>query len=108
MPTELQAAIHTLPPAQQEVLLNPQGLINAETQAAIQSGFSNLGDNGADLYHQFITVIHQALTAGTHRLFLVSTVFAVLAFLSTFALKELSLQQDEFFQKQKESVSFLE
>jgi EmrB/QacA subfamily drug resistance transporter len=98
MPAQLQAAIRSLPPAQQEALLNPQGLINAGTQAAIQSSFTQLGDGGVVLYHQFITAVHQALTAGTVRLFLVGTVFAFLAFLSTFALKEVDLQQDEFFQ----------
>lgn len=108
MPAQLQTAIHTLPPAQQELLLNPQGLINAETQVAIQSSFTSMGDAGLDLYHQFITVIHQALTAGASRLFMVSTFFAVLAFLATFALKELDLQQDEFFEEAKEPVNFLE
>ncbi|HEX9925394.1 MAG TPA: hypothetical protein VGD99_22245 [Anaerolineae bacterium] len=108
MPAQLQIAIHTLPPAQQEVLLNPQGLINAETQAAIRSSFINLGDNGPILYNQFIMAVHQALTDGTIRLFAVSTAFAVLAFLATFALKELALQQDEFFQEQKEAVTFIE
>lgn len=108
MPDQLQAVIHTLPPAQQETLLNPQGLINAETQAAIQSAFTNLGDNGMGLYHQFITAVHQALTAGTIRLFAVSTIFAILAFLATFTLKELTLQQDDFFQEQQEPVNVLE
>jgi len=108
MPAQLQAAIQTLPPAQQEALLNPQGLINAETQAAIESSFLNLGENGSQLYHEFITAVHQALTAGTARLFAVGTVFAMLAFLATLGLKELELQQDEFFQEQKESANILE
>jgi MFS family permease len=108
MPAQLQAAIHTLPQAQQEALLNPQGLINAETQAAIESSFLELGENGSQLYHQFITAVHQALTAGTTRLFAVGAVFAVLAFLATLGLKELELQQDEFFQEQKEPVNILE
>jgi len=108
MPAQMQTAIHTLPTAQQEILLNPQGLTNAETQAAIQSSFTSMGDSGLDLYHQFITIIHQALTAGTHQLFIVSTIFAGLAFVATFLLKELDLQQDEFFKEQKESVNILE
>lgn len=36
------------------------------------------------------------------------TVFAMLAFLATLGLKELELQQDEFFQEQQESVNILE
>ncbi|MCB0208513.1 MAG: MFS transporter [Anaerolineae bacterium] len=108
MPASLQTAIQTLPAEQQELLLNPQGLINAESQAAIQSSFTQMGDNGTELYNQFITIIHQSLTAGASKLFLVSTVFAVLAFLSTFALKELDLKQDEFFKETQEQVSLLE
>ena len=109
MPPQLQTAIQALPPAQQEALLNPQGLINAETQAAIQSSFTGMSENGTVLYHQFITAVHQALTAGTVRLFFVSTVFTLLAFLATFFLKEMELQQDEFFKEQrKEPMSFLE
>lgn len=108
MPVQLQAAIHILPPEQQKALLDPQGLINAETQAAIQTSFTQMGDNGTVLYHQFILVIHQALTDGTVRLFMVSTIFAVLAFLATFALKELELQHDEFFQEQAKAANILE
>jgi EmrB/QacA subfamily drug resistance transporter len=108
MPARLQAAIHTLPPAQQAALLNPQGLINAGTQAAIQSSFTKLGDNSVVLYHQFITAVHQALTAGTTRLFTVATVFALLTFLAAFALKEVDLQQDEYFIEQGEPLRSLE
>jgi EmrB/QacA subfamily drug resistance transporter len=98
MPIRLQTVIHTLPPAQQKSLLNPQGLINSEAQAAIQSSFIKLGENGMGLYHQFITAVHQALMEGTLHLFAASTVFAVLAFLAALALKEKGLQHDEFFQ----------
>jgi EmrB/QacA subfamily drug resistance transporter len=108
MPARLQAAIHTLPPAQQEALVNPQGLISAETQVAIQSSFTQLGDNGLLLYHQFITAVHQALTAGVTRLFAVGTVFAIVAFLAAFALKEVGLQQDEFYQETGEPVGLSE
>jgi hypothetical protein len=61
-----------------------------------------------DLGRQFITTVHQALTNGAIRLFAVGTGFAVLAFLATFGLKELELQQDEFFQEQKEPINILE
>lgn len=108
MPADLQTAIKTLPPAQQELLLNPQGLISAEAQAGIQSSFTTMSNAGPELYDEFITVIHQALTAGTKQLFLVSTFFAFLAFLATFGLKELNLQQDEFFEQPTESVNILE
>ncbi len=102
MPPKVQTAIEQLPPVRQEELLNPQGLINPETQAEIRSSFAKFGDESDSLYRQFIDVVRQALTAGIIRLFSLGLVFAFLAFLTTFALKEVSLQRDEFFQKRPE------
>ena len=99
MPDPLRTAIDQLPPAQQEALLNPQGLVNADTQAAVQSSFAAFGEQGMELYHQFIDIVHQALTAGIHRLFVLGLVFAGLAFLTTLALKEIRLKQDDFFEE---------
>ena len=99
MPDPLKTAIDQLPPAQQQALLNPQGLVNAETQTAVQSSFVAFGEQGAALYHQFIDIVHQALTAGIHQLFVLGLVFAFLAFLTTLALKEIRLKQDDFFEE---------
>lgn len=104
MPVSLQTAIKELPLAQQETLFNPQGLVNPETQAAVQSSFSKFGDEGLVLYHQFIEIIHQALTTAINRLFALGLIFAGLAFLATFALKEIRLKQDDFFREQTDSL----
>ncbi len=100
MPVSLQTAIDRLPPAQRQMLIDPQGLINLETQTNIQATFANFGDQGAILYQQFIDTVHQSLTAGMSRLFALSLAFAVVAFLATFALQEVPLRRDEFFQEE--------
>ena len=66
---------------------------------AIQASFSQFGDQGDLLYRQFIEAVRQALAAGMTRLFAVSLGFSILAFLATFALKEIPLRQDEFYQE---------
>ncbi len=98
MPAQLQAALQRLPPGQRQALANPQGLINAQTQAAIQSRFAAFGDQGAALYHQFIDAVRQSLATGIGELFLVSLIIAALAFVVALFLPDMKLQQDEFFE----------
>jgi hypothetical protein len=100
IPEAVQMAIGQLPPEQQEALTNPQGLISAETQAAIRTNFVNFGERGEFLYRQFIVAVQQSLTAGVSRVFSFGVVFAALALLATLIMKELPLQRDEFFQGQ--------
>ncbi|WP_082725788.1 MDR family MFS transporter [Limnochorda pilosa] len=97
MPTALRAAMAKLPAAERAALANPQGLINAETQAAIRARFAAFGSQGGELYHQFIEAVRGSLAAGTARLFAVGFIFAVLAVVSTLFLKEIRLKRDEFF-----------
>ncbi len=97
MPAQLQAALQQLPPAQRQALANPQGLINAETQAAIQSRFAAFGTQGVALYHQFIDAVRQSLATGIGELFTVSLIIAVLAFVAALFLPDMKLQQDEFY-----------
>lgn len=98
VPEAVQMAILQLPPKQQEALTNPQGLISAETQAAIRANFANFGEQGELLYGQFIAALQQSLTAGVSRVFSFGVAFSALALLTTLIMKELPLQQDEFFQ----------
>jgi EmrB/QacA subfamily drug resistance transporter len=100
MPAQLQAALQRLPPAQRLALANPQGLINAETQAAIQSRFAAFGSQGVALYHQFIDAVRQSLATGIGELFWVSLVIAVLAFVVALFLPDMKLQQDEFYENE--------
>jgi MFS family permease len=101
LPLALKQAMANLPASEQQILTNPQGLTNAQTQAAIQSKFAAFGPQGEALYHQFIDAVHQSLAAGIKDLFVIALIFGVAMLLVTLFLPEIPLQHDEFF----ESVS---
>jgi EmrB/QacA subfamily drug resistance transporter len=94
----LKQALAGLPASQRQAMLDPQGLINADSQAAVQSQFTAFGQQGQALYQQFINAIHQALATGITHLFTLAMVFMILAILAALILPEQRLQQDEFFE----------
>jgi hypothetical protein len=79
-------------------MLDPQGLINAASQAAVKSQFTEFGQQGQALYQQFINAIHQALASGITHLFTLAMVFMILAVLASLILPEERLQLDEFYE----------
>jgi hypothetical protein len=98
MSAPLAQALQSLPPAQRRALLDPQGLINANGQAAVQSAFSTLGgDQAAQMYQAFIHDVQSALAGAMQQIFLLGVIFAALALVLTFVLPEERLKQDEFF-----------
>jgi len=98
MSAPLAAALQSLPPAQREALLNPQGLINANGQAAVESAFTVLGgDRAAQMYQAFIHDVQTALAGSMQQIFVLGVIFAAMALILTFFLPEEKLQQDEFF-----------
>lgn len=97
VPPGFQAVIQRLPEGERAALANPQGLISASTQAAIQERFASLGPEGARLYEPFIEAVRSSLASGTERLFLAGFACSLLAVVATLFLKELRLQQDEFY-----------
>jgi EmrB/QacA subfamily drug resistance transporter len=99
LPAALSQAFANLPPAEQQILKDPQTLTNAASQAAILSQFQQFGAAGEQLYNQFINAVHQSLAAGTQRLFLIAFFFAVAALIATLFLPEISLQHDEFYEQ---------
>jgi MFS family permease len=76
---------------------NPQNLINAGAQQAIQAQFSQLGANGAAVYQVFIHAVRVALADGMQRLFLIALVFGLAALVATLFLPRIRLKRDEFF-----------
>ncbi len=98
LPETLKLALSKLPQAQQKAMLDPQGLINAASQAAIKSQFAKFGQQGAVLYQQFIDAVRQALATGITHLFVLGLVFMLLGVLTTLFLPEINLQLDEFFE----------
>ncbi|MGH2541566.1 MAG: MDR family MFS transporter [Ardenticatenaceae bacterium] len=99
LPSSVAAALRRLPAEQQAQLVDPQGLINAQTQAAIQSSFTSFGEQGAQLYEQFLQAVRLSLAAGTTQLFLLGLGVTLLALGLVFFMPEIPLQQDEFFEE---------
>jgi EmrB/QacA subfamily drug resistance transporter len=98
MPETLKLALNRLPRSEQGVLLDPQGLINAASQTAIKSQFTQLGQGGAVLYQQFIETLRNSLSTGVTHLFALGMVFMLLGVLAALFLPEIRLQLDEFFE----------
>jgi len=76
---------------------NPQNLINAQAQAAIQAKFAAMGAGGQAAYHTFIEAVRVALASGMSRLFLIAMFAAIAAFVVTLVLPAIHLKNDEFF-----------
>lgn len=98
LPAALKQAISGLPAAQQKVFLDPQSLINSQTQTAIRSQFAAFGAQAEKLYQGFIAAVHQALASGMTELFLIALCVALAALAVTFFLPEISLKHDEFYE----------
>jgi EmrB/QacA subfamily drug resistance transporter len=98
LPASLRQALATLPASQQQLYTDPQGLTNAQTQAAIRAKFDAFGSSGEGLYHQFISILHHSLATGMQRVFVIALIFGLAALLVTFLLPEIELQHDEFFE----------
>ncbi len=98
MSAPLAQALQSLPPDQRQALLDPQGLINANGQAAVQSAFATIGgDQAVQMYQAFIHDVQNALAGAMQQIFFLGVIFAGLALLLTFFLPEEELKQDEFF-----------
>jgi uncharacterized membrane protein YidH (DUF202 family) len=97
----LTQAISRLPPAEQQLLNDPQGLTSAQTQAAIRSLFAVFGAQAQTLYNQFIAAVRTSLAGGTTRLFLIAFGFGLAALVVALFLPEISLKRDEFFQDER-------
>lgn len=84
--------------------INPQALLTKEAQEALAANFKKFGDAGIQLYHDFLHAIKVSLSTGVHHLFLVGVVFAILTFIGTFFLPEISLKEDDYFSEANEDV----
>jgi EmrB/QacA subfamily drug resistance transporter len=99
LPSTFAAAMSHMPKAFQDLLANPQALIASRTQAMLKARFEGFGQAGAQLYEQFINTVKHALTMGVTRLYYIGIVFAVLAVILAFLLKEIPLKKDEYFRQ---------
>ncbi len=81
--------------------VNPQALLTAQAQAAMQAQFAKLGVAGHSLYEGLLHAVRLSLTAGIGRLFAVGLVFSILGFIGTFFLPEVRLKGKEYFNEQQ-------
>ncbi|MDA8344119.1 MAG: MDR family MFS transporter [Thermaerobacter sp.] len=102
LPPTLRTLIAHLPAAARSQLQDPQTLTSAAAQQAIAAKFSAFGAEGTKLYHQFIHAVHVSLSMGISSLFWVGVGFAVCAFIGTLFLKEMHLQQDDYYSENPE------
>lgn len=98
LPPALRTALSHLPPRAQGALRDPQGLVTAQAQAAIQGEFSRFGAAGHALYAAFIHGIRLALTDGMHDLFVIALALALATCVGALLLREIPLKQNEFFE----------
>lgn len=97
LPDTLRQVLSRLPAAERSAFANPQGLASAEAQAALHQRFAAFGPQGEALYRSFVDALHQALAGAIQELYVVALVFAALAFVTTFFLREVRLKHEEFF-----------
>ncbi len=105
LPPQVSSALASMPAAQRQTLSDPQGLISAQSQAAIQSAFNQFGAQGQILYRQFLDAVRSSLASGMHELFFISLFFSVATVLAVVFLKEIPLQTDEFFEGEGATTS---
>jgi hypothetical protein len=98
LPDSVREAILRFPAEQQQALLDPQNLTNAQAQEALQGQFALLGAEGEALYGQFLQVVQSALASGIQDLFLIALVFGIATLLGTFFLEEICLKREDFFE----------
>jgi MFS family permease len=79
--------------------LNPQALFTAQAQQAMAAKFTQFGEAGKELYHQFLHAVKVSLTAGMNELFIVSLVAGILCFIGTFFLPEVQLKGEEYYKQ---------
>jgi len=98
LPPALRTALSHLPPAARGAVRDPQGLVTAQAQAAVQGEFSHFGTAGHALYTTFIHGVRLALTDGMHDLFVIALALALGTLLGAVLLREIPLKQNEFFE----------
>ncbi len=99
LPGTLKTVLGKLPPAQQQAMLDPQGLINASSQEAVKSQFAAFGGQGQMLYQRFIDTVRQSMAGSMSQMFMLGLVFMIVAILTALILPEVRLKLDEFFEE---------
>ncbi|MDQ0351806.1 EmrB/QacA subfamily drug resistance transporter [Alkalibacillus filiformis] len=89
--------------AQQDILaMDPQQLITREAQESVESSFAAVGPEGEALYQEWLHAIQLSLSSGISALFFVGLIFAVLTLVCVIFLPEYKLQEDEYYEEEKQ------
>jgi EmrB/QacA subfamily drug resistance transporter len=72
---------------------NPQALVSTQAQGQLQDSLNQMGLQGSGLAEQLLNGLRQALASSIAQVFLISMVIVLLAFIASFFMKELPLQQ---------------
>jgi len=91
LPTTIKALI---PPQVLSLMAhNPEVLVSPQSQAQLQTLFSQAGQQGPALYQQTLSILRQALNSGLTEVFLIALVITLVAFVISFFLKEIPLRK---------------
>ncbi|WP_157783010.1 hypothetical protein [Alkalibacillus haloalkaliphilus] len=91
---------------QQDILaMDPQQLITREAQESVESSFAAIGPEGEALHQEWLHAIQLSLSSGISALFFVGLIFAVLTLVCVIFLPEHKLQEDEYYEEEKQDAS---
>jgi len=102
IPADVSAAVPT-PVLKQ--LENPQVLVSAQTQSQLRGIFAAAGPGAQTFYGTFVGVVRQALADGTHVVFTISVIGAIIAFACTWFLQEIPLRTSNRIEASEETAT---
>jgi uncharacterized membrane protein len=102
LPADVHAAV---PPSVLAQLENPQVLVSAQAQAQLKGIFAAIGPGAQTFYGTFVGVVRQALADGTHVVFTISVIGAVIAFACTWFLQEIPLRKSNRIEASEETAT---
>ena len=102
IPADVSAAV---PAPVLKQLENPQVLVSAQTQDQLRGIFASAGPGAQTFYGTFVGVVRQALTDGTHVVFTISVVGAIIAFACTWFLQEIPLRKSNRIEASEETAT---
>ncbi len=95
----------TIPVPVLKQLENPQVLVSAQTQEQLRGIFAASGTQAQAFYGTFVTTVRQALADGTHVVFTISVISAIIAFACTFFLQEIPLRKSNRIEASEETTT---
>lgn len=102
LPPDVGAAVPSPVLAQ---LKNPQVLVSAQAQIQLKGIFTAAGPGAQTFYATFVAVVRQALADGTHIVFTISIIGAVIAFICTWFLQEIPLRKSNRIEAAEETAT---